>query len=160
MVSILLCSFMGRCYKDGGAGGACPISGAAQWSVAPALTERLPAPQFKTVNASVRLDSWITFWGTGSFTPTWPRTLWRGVWGTPGGTQTRTIAIGKHWRDSLRGRQQEIKNTIYIFSFIILVVPYWISTLESEKVWVKMRHLHIKLQENENKCKCSGSWLH
>lgn len=55
------------------------------WVVSgPALTERLPAPHFKSVNASVRLDSWITFWGTGSFTLIWPRTQNRGV-GVSGG---------------------------------------------------------------------------
>lgn len=117
LVSILLCSFMGRCYKDAGAGGACPISGAAQrarWVVSgPALTERLPAPQFKTVNASVRLDSWITFWGTGSFTLAWPRTLNRGVGGLRGVPRPGlTPVLGKQWRDPLRGGRQEIKNTV------------------------------------------------
>lgn len=118
LVSILLCSFMGRCYKDGGAGGACPISGAAQrpaeWSSGPALTERLPVPRFKTVNASVRLDSWITFRGTGSFTPPWPRTPEEGCGGTPGGTRTRThtLSICKHGSDP---RRQEIKNKCFTF---------------------------------------------
>lgn len=103
LVSILLCSFMGRCSRDGGARVPVPLAGR-EWSAARRWRSVWSLRSSTQWIPQSRLDSWITFWGTGSFTPAWPRAHKRGV-GVLRGVPRPGAQLGrrdKHWEGTKR----------------------------------------------------------